>query len=69
MPVSLPHAAKPVGLLVSARRSGAMDWINDWLKRAEQRRAERLIAQYICDSGIQDFGDDADIAVRRRPLD
>jgi len=69
MPVSLPHAANPVGLLVSARRSGAMDWINDWLKRAEQRRAERLIAQYICDSGIQDFGDDADIAVRRRPLD
>src|SRR3974390_572308 len=27
MPVSLPHAANPVGLLVSARRAGPMGWV------------------------------------------
>jgi hypothetical protein len=74
MPVSLPHALSPADLMAvpesSARRPSVIDRITGWLKTAEQRRAERLIAQYICASGIQDFGDslERDIAVRHARL-
>ncbi len=60
MPVSLSHVpnpADPSAPAVPSRRRNAIDRITDWLTRAEQRRAERLIAQYICHSGIQAFSD------------
>lgn len=64
MPVSLPHALSPADILaVSAtpgRRSSATDRISAWLKAAQQRRAERLAAQQICDSGIRDFSANLD---------
>jgi hypothetical protein len=58
MPVALPDAFNRAdGLLIRAasRRRSAIDPITEWLKRAAQRRAERLIAQQICDAGICDF--------------
>jgi len=61
MPVSLPHAPNPADVRAfppaPTRRRNAIDRITDWLNRAERRRAERLIAQYICDAGIQDLSD------------
>ena len=59
MPVSLPHTFNGTGLLAVParlnRRPTTAERIADWLKTAKQRRAERLLAQAICDAGIRDF--------------
>lgn len=60
MPVALPEAFDPADalpILAGSRRRSVVDRITQWLQRAEQRRAERLIAQQICDAGICDFGE------------
>lgn len=71
MPVSLPELVNtadrwPVPA-VSVRRRNVAGWLTDWLKQAERRRAERAIAQYVCDSGIHHMSDaiERDIAFRR----
>lgn len=71
MALSLPHALDPVDFRslppASARPRNAIDRITDWLNRAERRRAERLVAHYIGDAGIQHLSDsvERDIAFRR----
>jgi hypothetical protein len=71
MPVSLPHALTPADFRpvppTFARPRNAIDRITDWLDRAERRRAERLIAQYICDAGIQDLSDSVERDIAFRP--
>jgi len=59
MPVSLPYDYNPAFRAVrtaSARQASAIERLFGWLKAAEQRRAERLLAQSICAAGIWDFG-------------
>ncbi len=74
MPVSLPQALTPADLLAapaaSGRRRSVTERIADWLRQAEVRRAERLVAQYVCDAGIRDLRDsvERDIAVRHARL-
>ncbi len=61
MSVSLPHPANlasPLpGSAASGRRANVIERITDWLKRAERRRADRAIAQYVCDCGIHHISD------------
>jgi len=52
MPVSLPHALDSADLLVPTSLDQRFA---NWLKAAQQRRAERLLAQSICAAGIRDF--------------
>jgi hypothetical protein len=54
MPVSLPHALTPADFMAepATGRRSAVDRISDWLKVAQQRRAERIAADYIC---MRDF--------------
>ncbi len=74
MPVSLPQALTPADLLAapaaSGRRRRVIERIADWLRRAEVRRAERLIAQYVCAAGIRDRSDavERDSVVRHTRL-
>ncbi len=74
MPVSLPQALTPADLLAAPAASGhqrsVTERLADWLRQAEARRAERLIAQYVCDAGIRDLSDavERDIVVRHTRL-